>query len=150
MPQCPKKEAEDEVVPKVTMNEIRNPVISTSEKLICDLIEDHWKLADVFMYMMKLRPTETDEISDIYYFDAIFSQPTPKYPIPQASVKVTFKVRVQHLELKQLWKMVSITFRVEGFYSENDVRAIRLTADWLRLALKLKYRVFKRIAEFHF
>ncbi|CAH0695668.1 unnamed protein product [Spodoptera exigua] len=83
---------------KLSLKAIGPPFAITCEKFILKTIEKKWKLADKFMYVVRYMGESKNEVSQYYYFEAIFSQPTASYPIPQATVSVFFILEDKHTE----------------------------------------------------
>ncbi|CAG5015089.1 unnamed protein product [Parnassius apollo] len=83
---------------KVPLTGLKIPLAITSEQLIADTIEKKWRLTDIFKYSLKYKGTTKDECSQYFYFEAIFSQPTASYPIPQATASVFFRVEDKLIE----------------------------------------------------
>ncbi|KAH9631883.1 hypothetical protein HF086_014355 [Spodoptera exigua] len=76
---------------------------------------------------------------------AIFSQPTASYPIPQATVSVFFILEDKHTEPTNERGVPMMFFRVEGHHTEHDIRFVALSADWILAMLKMKIKLFQRI-----
>ncbi|XP_045777761.1 uncharacterized protein LOC123875763 isoform X2 [Maniola jurtina] len=133
----------DTVAPqgKVILTSLKCPIPVTSENLIRNTIEKKWKLTETFMYHLKYVSRSTDECSQYYYFEAIFSQPTALYPIPQATVSVFFRV-----EDKQIYPP-EMTFRIEGHRWDHDVRHVLLTSESLLAVIQMKMKFYRRIEE---
>ncbi|XP_075981494.1 uncharacterized protein LOC142980081 [Anticarsia gemmatalis] len=131
---------------KVSLKSVGPPFAITAEKFICDTIEKHWKLTDVFMYHLKYMGGSKDEVSQYYYFEAVFSQPTSEYPIPQATVSVFFRIEDKHIELDSQ-AVPMMCFRIEGHHTDHDVRYVALTADWILAVIKMKIKFYKRLEE---
>ncbi|CAK1584207.1 unnamed protein product [Parnassius mnemosyne] len=83
---------------KVPLTGLRPPLAITSEQLIVDTIEKKWRLTDTFRYSLKYKGSTKDECSRYFYFEAIFSQPTASYPIPQTTASVFFRVEDKLIE----------------------------------------------------
>ncbi|RVE39983.1 hypothetical protein evm_015367 [Chilo suppressalis] len=79
--------------------------------------------------------------------NAIFSQPTVAYPIPQATVSVFFRVGDKYLYHVEDRGVPSLVFRIEGHHTDHDIRHIKLTPDWILGALQAKIKFFQRIEE---
>ncbi|XP_028179298.1 uncharacterized protein LOC135080152 [Ostrinia nubilalis] len=131
--------------PKVVLTSLHSPLAITCEDLIKDTIEKKWKLTSTLKYVLWYKGSSKDECSQYYYFEAVFSQPTVSYPIPQATVSVFFRVEDKHLEPLELKGVPSLTFRIEGHKSDHDVRFVKLTADWILGVIMMKIKLFKRI-----
>ncbi|KAG6454334.1 uncharacterized protein LOC115446205 [Manduca sexta] len=131
--------------PKVSLTTLRTPLPITSEEFISDTIEKKWSLTKTFSYIVKYMGASQDECSQYYYFEAVFSQPTAAYPIPQATASVFFRVQNKHTEPPEMRGVPLMTFRIEGQHTDHDVRYIRLTADWILAVIKMKTKLFDRI-----
>ncbi|CAH2215502.1 jg13067, partial [Pararge aegeria aegeria] len=83
---------------KVALTTLKCPLVITSEELIRNAIEKKWNLTDDLMYFLKYIGSSKDECSQYYYFEAVFSQPTPEYPIPQATASVFFRVEDRQID----------------------------------------------------
>ncbi|PZC78035.1 uncharacterized protein LOC135117906 [Helicoverpa armigera] len=130
---------------KLSMKPIGPPFAITSEKFINYAIEKKWKLGETFMYIVRYMGGSKDEVSQYYYFEAIFSQPTVAYPIPQAQVSVFFRLEDKHIEPPDERGVPLMYFRVEGHYTEHDMRYVALSADWILAMIKMKIKLFQRI-----
>ncbi|KAI8420416.1 hypothetical protein MSG28_008910 [Choristoneura fumiferana] len=76
----------------------KTPVALTAEAFLTETIEKKWRLTNTFMYMLHYKNCSRDESSQYYYFEAVFSQPTVSYPIPQATASVYFRVQDKYVE----------------------------------------------------
>ncbi|KAL0820679.1 hypothetical protein ABMA28_006510 [Loxostege sticticalis] len=130
---------------KVVLTSLHSPLAVTCEELIKDTIEKKWNLTDTLMYVLWYRGVSQNECSQYYYFEAVFSQPTVAYPIPQATVSVFFRVEDKHIEPLHLKGVPMLTFRIEGSKVDHDVRFVMLTADWILAVIMMKIKLFKRI-----
>ncbi|CAH1640108.1 unnamed protein product [Spodoptera littoralis] len=130
---------------KLSLKDIGPPYAVTSEKFIYDTIGKKWKLADTFMYIVRYMGGSKDEVSQYYYFEAIFSQPTVSYPIPQTTVSVFFTLEDKHIEPPDERGVPMMYFRVEGHHTEHDIRFVALSADWILGMIKMKIKLFERI-----
>ncbi|KAF9791572.1 hypothetical protein SFRURICE_008790, partial [Spodoptera frugiperda] len=130
---------------KLSLRDIGPPFAITSEKFIHDTIEKKWKLTDTFMYVVRYMGGSKNEVSQYYYFEAIFSQPTVSYPIPQATVSVFFTLEDKHIEPPNERGVPMMYFRVEGHHTEHDMRFVALSPDWILGMIKMKMKLFQRI-----
>ncbi|XP_026763517.2 uncharacterized protein LOC113522004 [Galleria mellonella] len=133
---------------KLPLYSLRSPLAVTAQKLLADAIEKKWRLTDTLMYTLKYVDDSKDESSHFYYFEAVFSQPTASYPIPQATASVFFRVEEKHIEPVELKGVPMMTFRIEGQRSDHDVRYVALTADWILAVIQMKIKLFRRIEGF--
>ncbi|CAB3257343.1 unnamed protein product [Arctia plantaginis] len=127
---------------RLNLTSIEKPIHITAAKFIANTIEDYWKLTTVFKYNLDYKGQTTDEVSHHYYFEAIFSQPTAAFPIPQATASVYFRIEDEKIDTEKTPKML---FRVEGNFTDHDVRYVAPTADWLLALIQKKIKFFKRI-----
>ncbi|XP_045452788.1 uncharacterized protein LOC123661896 [Melitaea cinxia] len=132
---------------KVLLTTLECPLVITSEQLLRQTIEKKWRLTDVFMYVLKYIGSSNDECSQYYYFEAIFSQPTAAYPIPQVTASVFFRVEDKHTEPPEIRGVPLMTFRIEGHRSDHDVRFVTLIPDWILAVIQMKIKLFRRIEE---
>ncbi|CAG9795967.1 unnamed protein product [Diatraea saccharalis] len=132
---------------KVTLTTLHLPLAITTEAFIRDVIDNVWKLSDTFMYTLKYLNRTQDECSQYFYFEAIFSQPTAEYPIPQATVSVFFRVEDKYLYHVEDRGVPSMVFRIEGQRTDHDIRYVKLNPDWILGVLQMKIKFFKRIEE---
>ncbi|XP_034835147.1 uncharacterized protein [Maniola hyperantus] len=132
---------------KVVLTSLKCPIPITSEKLIRDTIEKKWKLIETFMYLLKYMSSSTNECSRFYYFEAIFSQPTALYPIPQATVSVFFRVEDKQIYPSEVRAMPMMTFRIEGHRWDHDVRYVLLTSESLLAVIQMKMKLYRRVEE---
>ncbi|CAH0682054.1 unnamed protein product [Chilo suppressalis] len=132
---------------KVPLTSLHIPLAITTEALIKDAIENKWKLTDTLMYTLNYSGRTQDECSQYFFFEAIFSQPTVAYPIPQATVSVFFRVGDKYLYHVEDRGVPSLVFRIEGHHTDHDIRHIKLTPDWILGALQAKIKFFQRIEE---
>ncbi|XP_072942362.1 uncharacterized protein [Epargyreus clarus] len=132
---------------KVLLSTLGAPLAITSEHLIKDTIERTWHLTDTFKYILKYMGGSQDECSQHYYYEAIFSQPTEKYPIPQATVSVFFRVEEKYMETSEIKGVPVMTYTIEGQHGQHDVRYVLLSADSILATLKMKLKFFKRIED---
>ncbi|XP_041984697.1 uncharacterized protein LOC121737170 [Aricia agestis] len=123
------------------------PLVRTSEGLINYIIRNKWKLADNFMYCVEYRGNSTDEAASYCYFEAIFSQPTPAYPIPQITVSVFFRVRQSHLESPSAKETPTMTWRLEGHRQDHDASLELLTEPRIIAVMMMKRNLFRRVEE---
>ncbi|KAJ0174313.1 hypothetical protein K1T71_010459 [Dendrolimus kikuchii] len=130
---------------KIALTSLHEPLAISSERFIARTIEKEWKLTETFAYVLRYLGGSQDECSQYYYFEAVFSQPTVSYPIPQATVSVFFRVEDKHIEPPETRGLPMMFFRIEGQHRDHDVRFIRLTEDWILAMLKMKTKFFKRI-----
>ncbi|CAH0724197.1 unnamed protein product, partial [Brenthis ino] len=132
---------------KVPLTALENPLVISSEHLIRNSIEKKWRLTDTFMYYLKYMDSSKDECSRYYYFEAVFSQPTAAYPIPQATASVFFRVEDKLIEPPEVRGVPMMTFRVEGHRWDHDVRYVLLIPDWILAVIQMKIKLFRRIEE---
>ncbi|XP_073953286.1 uncharacterized protein [Choristoneura fumiferana] len=130
---------------KLNLKCLKTPVALTAEAFLTETIEKKWRLTNTFMYMLHYKNCSRDESSQYYYFEAVFSQPTVSYPIPQATASVYFRVQDKYVEPPNERPIPSMVFRVEGNYSEHDVRYVTLIPDWLLAVIKMKIKLSQRI-----
>ncbi|XP_063626956.1 uncharacterized protein LOC134798445 [Cydia splendana] len=134
---------------KLDITGLRAPLAITAEQLIDDTIRYHWKLTGLFMFALNYKNTSIDECSHYYYYEAIFSQPTAKYPIPQATATVYFSVQQKYTHPPKNAPVPVIQFRLEGQRTSHDIRYVTLMPEWLLAIIKMKITLFKRIEEYH-
>ncbi|CAB3229118.1 unnamed protein product [Arctia plantaginis] len=127
---------------RLNLSSIVTPIAITGEEFITKTIEKDWQLTDVFKYHLQYMGETCDEVSHYYYFEAIFSQPTAAYPIPQATGSVFFKIEDKHTEKE---KAPVMWFRIEGDATDHDVRYVAPTPDWILALIQKKMIFFKRI-----
>ncbi|OWR50891.1 uncharacterized protein LOC116771718 [Danaus plexippus] len=132
---------------KVILTSLGCPLAVTSEKLINKTIQKKWRLTDTFMYVLHYMGSSKDECSQYYYFEAVFSQPTASYPIPQATATVFFRVEDKHVEPPEIKGVPTMTFRLEGHRTDHDVRQVLLIPDWILGIMKMKIKFFQRLEE---
>ncbi|KAM3960380.1 uncharacterized protein ACR2FA_005679 [Aphomia sociella] len=130
---------------KVSLHSLGSPLAIASQKFIANTIEKKWRLKNTFMYFLKYIGDSKDESSHFFYFEAVFSQPTASYPIPQATASVFFRVEDKHIEPVELKGVPMMTFRIEGHRTDHDVRYVTLTANWILAVIKMKIKLFRRI-----
>ncbi|XP_063366635.1 uncharacterized protein LOC134655103 isoform X2 [Cydia amplana] len=135
--------------PKLDVTGLRAPLALTAEQLIDDTIRYHWKLTHLFMFNINYKNTSIDETSHYYYYEAIFSQPTIKYPIPQATATVYFRVQEQYTHPSKNAPVPVIKFRVESQRTSHDIRYVTLLPEWLLAIIKMKITLYKRIEEYN-
>ncbi|XP_060805791.1 uncharacterized protein LOC106140330 [Amyelois transitella] len=132
---------------KVTLRGLRTPLVVNTEKFLKDTIEKTWDLTRTFSYVLNYLGGSQDECSQYYYFEAMFSQPTAMYPIPQTTASVFFRVEDKHIEPVESKGVPRMVFRLEGFHSEHDVRFVTLTDDWILGILQMKTKLYQRIEQ---
>ncbi|XP_050674669.1 uncharacterized protein LOC126972121 [Leptidea sinapis] len=132
---------------KIGSSTLKCPLIKNSEMLIMNAIEKNWLLTETLLYTLNYKGKSQDETSKYYYFEAVFSQPTAAYPIPQETASVFFRVEDKLIEPHQTRPTPLMTFRIEGHYRDHDVRFIRLSPDWILGVLKMKAKLFSRVEE---
>ncbi|KAJ8717041.1 hypothetical protein PYW08_005440 [Mythimna loreyi] len=130
---------------KLSLKPIKPPYAISSEQFINDTIEKHWKLGKTFKFFVRYMGGSRNETSQYYYFEAIFSQPTVSYPIPQATVSVFFTLQDKHIDPPEKRGVPMMWFRIEGHHTEHDMRQVALTADWILAVIKMKIKLFARI-----
>ncbi|CAK1550805.1 unnamed protein product [Leptosia nina] len=130
---------------KVCTTNLKSPLVKSGEELIRSAIEKEWGLTDTMMYTLNYKGGSQDECAQYYYFEAIFSQPTAAYPIPQSTASVFFRIQDKHVESPENRPVPVMTFRVEGHHRDHDVRYITLPADWILGVIKMKSKLFERI-----
>ncbi|XP_037961736.2 uncharacterized protein LOC119690524 [Plutella xylostella] len=130
------------------LGNLEPPVAQSGERFIREAIENVWKLTETFMYHIEYIGCYNDDVAIAYYFEVKFSQPTAKYPIPQATASVFFKVQEQTSESTSK-ETAKITFRLEGHYQDHDVRRVLLVPDWILALLQMKLQLFRRIEGIH-
>ncbi|KAJ8717650.1 hypothetical protein PYW07_005580 [Mythimna separata] len=130
---------------KLSMRPIKPPYAISSEKFINDTIKKHWKLGKTFKYFVRYMGGSRNETSQYYYFEAIFSQPTVAYPIPQATVSVFFTLEDKHVDPPEERGVPMMWFRIEGQHTDHDMRYVALPADWILAVIKMKIKLFERI-----
>ncbi|KAJ2954142.1 hypothetical protein O0L34_g2368 [Tuta absoluta] len=129
----------------ISLTGLKTPLAITSEQVIKDAIEKVWKLTDTFLYHLKYLESFTHESSKYYYYEAIFSQPTVSYPVPQVTASVFFRVEDKLIDHPALKKIPRMTFRMEGHFAAYDVRYVKLIPDWILAVMMMKLRLFKRV-----
>ncbi|XP_063540778.1 uncharacterized protein LOC134749689 [Cydia strobilella] len=134
---------------KLDVTGLRAPLAITAEHFIDDTIRYHWKLTDLFMFAINYKNTSIDETSHYYYYEAIFSQPTAKYPIPQATATVYFRVQEKYTHPSKNAPVPLIQFQLEGQRTSHDIRYVTLMPEWLLAIIKMKITLFKRIEEYN-
>ncbi|XP_045777832.1 uncharacterized protein LOC123875830 [Maniola jurtina] len=132
---------------KVALTSLKCPLVITSEALIRNTIEKKWKLTESFMYVLKYIDSSRDECSQYYYFEAVFSQPIPAFPIPQATASVFFRIEDKQIKSQEINGMPKVTFRVEGHRVDHDIRYVVLAAEWLLAVIQTKIKLFRRIEQ---
>ncbi|XP_026493213.2 uncharacterized protein LOC113398609 [Vanessa tameamea] len=132
---------------KVHLTTLKCPLVITSEQLLKHTIEKKWRLTETFMYQLTYKGSSKDDCSQYYYFEAVFSQPTAAYPIPQATASVFFRVEDKHIEPLEGRGVPGMTFRIEGHRVDHDVRFETLIADWILAVIKMKIKFFQRIEQ---
>ncbi|XP_053614499.1 uncharacterized protein LOC128677577 [Plodia interpunctella] len=132
---------------KISLKNLRDPLVKTTEAFLRETIEKTWMLTRTFMYVLNYLGGSQDECSQYYYFEAIFSQPTAAYPIPQTTASVFFRVEDKHIEPVESKGVPIMVFRIAGFHTDHDVRFVTLSADWILAVLKMKMKLYQRIEE---
>ncbi|XP_034835146.1 uncharacterized protein [Maniola hyperantus] len=132
---------------KVALTSLKCPLVITSETLIRKTIEKKWELTENFMYVLKYIGSSKDECSKYYYFEAVFSQPTPAFPIPQATASVFFRVEDKQIHSQEVNGVPQMAFRVEGHHVDHDIRYVTLVAEWLLGVIQMKIKLFRRIEQ---
>ncbi|XP_023940614.1 uncharacterized protein LOC112047658 [Bicyclus anynana] len=130
---------------KVALTSLKCPLAITSEELIKNTIEKKWKLTENLMYILKYMGISKDEGAVYYYFEAVFSQPTAAYPIPQATASVFFTLQDKQVEPPEVRGVPKMMFRIEGQVTDHDIRYVTLVADWILSVLQMKIKLFRRI-----
>ncbi|XP_013137169.1 PREDICTED: uncharacterized protein LOC106102291 [Papilio polytes] len=134
---------------KVNLSRLEPPLAITSRDLIADAIEKTWKLTNLFKYSLKYKGSSKDECLQYFYFEAIFSQPTVSYPIPQATASAFFRVQDKLIEPPETRGVPKMTFRVEGHHVDHDIRYVLLPADWLLAVIMMKVKLYSRIESYN-
>ncbi|XP_047997449.1 uncharacterized protein LOC125235030 [Leguminivora glycinivorella] len=134
--------------PKLNITGLRAPLAITAEHLIDDTIRFNWKLTDLFLFCINYKGGDVDEPCHYYYYEAIFSQPTPQYPIPQATVTVYFRVQEKFTHPHNSTPVPEIQFRLEGQRTWHDIRYVTLIPEWLLAVIQMKIIMFKRIEKY--
>ncbi|CAH2042046.1 unnamed protein product, partial [Iphiclides podalirius] len=135
--------------PKVPLTSLGPPLAVTSEKLIADTIEKKWNLTKTFKYSLKYKGSTKNECLKYFYFEAMFSQPTAAYPVPQATASVFFCVEDKLIRPPETRGNPKITYRIEGHHSDHDIRYVLLPADWLLAVIMMKIKLFRRIESYN-
>ncbi|XP_045502050.1 uncharacterized protein LOC123699198 [Colias croceus] len=130
---------------KVALTNLKCPLVTNGEELIRNAIDKDWKLTDTLLYKLVYQGMSRDECSQYYYFEAIFSQPTVQYPIPQATASVFFRIEDKLIEPHENKGVPKMVFRIEGHHRSHDVRYVRLCVDWILGVIKMKTKLFERI-----
>ncbi|XP_068620725.1 uncharacterized protein [Battus philenor] len=134
---------------KVNLSSLESPLAITSKDIIADTIEKKWNLTELFKYSLKYKGSTKDECLQYLYFEAIFSQPTASYPIPQTTASVFFRVEDKLIEPPEKRRVPKMTFRIEGHHCDHDIRYVLLPADWLLAVIMMKNKFFRRIESYN-
>ncbi|KAJ8925468.1 hypothetical protein NQ315_009302 [Exocentrus adspersus] len=96
-----------------------------------------------WLYIIYYLGNEIDATSHYYKYEAVWSLPSPEYPIAQATASVFFTIEVSDVLPPRC--IVSVTFQFESFQFTHTPGVTDFSEEWLNYILDSKIGVYKKI-----
>lgn len=84
----------------------------------------------------------SDQFGDYYVYEAKFSIPTPRYPIPQVAVGIFFGIEVSKVVSSTC--AVRVSYLLEGMNTVYHPEKTRVTEEMLIRIADSKLRIFRK------
>ncbi|KAF2899956.1 hypothetical protein ILUMI_06223 [Ignelater luminosus] len=102
-----------------------------------------WEYHDDWLYCINFLIEQSDECSDYYLYEAIWSIPSKPYPIPQATASVYFTIEVSRV--KPNYCPVDVSYVFEGSRLIHTPGKIPFQEHWLYSIIDAKLEVYRQI-----
>lgn len=110
---------------------------------LVDQVVSYWALEKDWSYCIDYIKQESDTISDYHIYEVKWSIPTPKYPIPQATVSVFFKIQVSRVVPKKTY--CHVTYMFESNSTVYDLKSTVNHEAFLKDILDCKLTLFQQV-----